>query len=242
MSRRQACELSHATICALASEVKSRSEFRQEVLLRLGEAIGCEAGLYHDAGATVPLDPRSVLGMDPAIVQYIQQGWQRYTSGLMPMLETLATRRVVVDATLMGADGLERSDFYQEIMRPNGWRATVYAHVQLRADHPPAIIALPRCRIDRKSDGETLQSLTRLLPTLSLADAALARTSETTIFLLSEERDLAQYVSNGYSNSEIAAALNQSVFTIRNKLTRIFEKYALGSRSELAHRFGRDLK
>jgi DNA-binding CsgD family transcriptional regulator len=235
-------ELSDQALYALASQARSRSEFRREVLSRLSKAVGYETGFYNDEGATAATDPHTVSGMDPGILTAVRKGWQRYASGLLPVLEALPTNRVVVDAKVVGWEGLARSDLYQEIMRPHGWRATAYAYLQLSADHTPAIIALLRGRRDRDFDGRSLSFLKRLVPMLSLADAALGRIGEAATRLGPDERELAQYVSNGYSNREIAAALNQSVFTIRNRLARLFEKYDIGSRSELAHRFGRDLR
>jgi DNA-binding CsgD family transcriptional regulator len=230
--------LSEEAICDLASQAESLSEFRLEMLRRLSAVVGCEAGLFHDSGATVAINTRCLYQMDASIIRTIQENWHRYTAGLAPVFGALSASRLVVDSQVMNTDALERSDFYEEIMRPNGWDATVYAHVQLSPRHRPAIIALSHGRRRKALDAAQLPRVQRILPLLALADAALV---DDAILLDPEERELAQLVSNGYSNREIAGALHLSVFTVRNKLVKLFDRHGIASRAELAHRFGRDL-
>jgi DNA-binding CsgD family transcriptional regulator len=242
MTRRRIGELSHEALCVAASQAPSRSEFRAEVLERLCQLEGVEAACYQDSGQRTEIDGSTLRYVDAGYIRRIHTAWDWFSREMAPVLSVLPTRRAVLDADEFGDKGIERTEVYNQIMRPHGWKAAIYVAPQLNARQKPALIGLALDRGGLKYDRKHLPLLRELTLTLALADAALDRSQEPSAGLLPAERDLAQYVSNGFTNRQIATALGLSVFTVRNQLSRLFEKYDLGSRAELAHRFGRDLK
>ena len=54
--------------------------------------------------------------------------------------------------------------------------------------------------------------------------------------LTGRERDVTQQVLRGFSNKEIASALNVSAFTVSDHLKNIFEKIGVRSRGEVVAR------
>jgi DNA-binding CsgD family transcriptional regulator len=60
--------------------------------------------------------------------------------------------------------------------------------------------------------------------------------------LTTTERMLAELVAEGRSNKEIAAALSLTPRTVETKLSRIYAKLAVRSRTELAHRLAQEAR
>lgn len=57
--------------------------------------------------------------------------------------------------------------------------------------------------------------------------------------LTKREEEIAQLVASGRTNGEIAALLNLSQSTVKNRLVRIFDKLGVNTRAELASRMAR---
>jgi DNA-binding NarL/FixJ family response regulator len=52
--------------------------------------------------------------------------------------------------------------------------------------------------------------------------------------LTAREREIARFVSFGYSNRAIAGRLGITVFTVKNHIARVFKKLQLENRTQLA--------
>lgn len=82
-----------------------------------------------------------------------------------------------------------------------------------------------------------LETVLGLLPTVEASLAALFAQSSNKVELpglTQREREVAELVARGLSSAEIGHILGTSRYTVRNQLSRIYEKLHLGSRAELA--------
>jgi DNA-binding CsgD family transcriptional regulator len=152
-----------------------------------------------------------------------------------------AQRGVYQDTEVYNQTELDRLPFFAEIIRPQGIRRQLVASVQLRGK-PIAAIHLCRHGHNRFRASDTTQ-MAAMIPAVALAQAAFAHRPSTKSTdavrkrldgLTPGERQIAMRVAQGLGNREIAEALGISPFTVRNRLSRVFDKVGAWSRTELA--------
>jgi DNA-binding CsgD family transcriptional regulator len=139
----------------------------------------------------------------------------------------------------------ERCLFYTEIVHPQGITKQIVAAVTFRGVRTGSIHLQRHGRAPDFTERE-IEGVRSLLPAIALAQAALdppapALTSEPRARLRSRlcglstrEQELVEHVMRGLSNREIATLCGTSINTVRNQLSRIFDKVGASNRAELA--------
>jgi DNA-binding CsgD family transcriptional regulator len=226
-------------IAGLALTATSQHEFRAEVLRRFIAWSGGDCGLIHQHyPSTAPLETGTYEQMDMDYARRCVAGWDiQYGRDMEPVLQ---------DSLTLGGVGVDRRStrtrsrlaFYADILEPCRVREGVFCTVEL-GRRPLALCILNRTRKERLL-GDSLATLRALLPVFTLGDRLLARRppqpgDEPPIARLSpREREVAQLLTLGYTNPEIALALSSSVHTVRNQVASIFRKAGVSTRAELA--------
>jgi DNA-binding CsgD family transcriptional regulator len=219
-----------------ASACVDHDTFRRYALELLGAVAPFDKGTFLPPESCGPL-----LGI-PDAAHRSDKAFQRHAELLPP---GKPTRRDVRDTTATGGGYL--TAFF--IVRPQGIRRQIAARLSFRDE---LLGGIHLCRHDRSpafADGE-LDKVRMLVPAIAIALAAL-RTSvpasqpsqsvsnesglRSRLDALSvRERQVVDMVMHGFRNGEISEALGTSPNTVRNQLSRIFDKLGASSRTELA--------
>jgi DNA-binding CsgD family transcriptional regulator len=157
---------------------------------------------------------------------------------------TLLGTGVGVDRAFFGARALERLHTYDELMRPVQGRSTLVAFLGSHAERVGTLV-LGRKR--GEFSAQECATLTAARPLIAVCERALALPrccSPKTSALCAEpvpafsprELELLRYLRLGYTNREIAAACGTSFRTVRNQLTRVFDKLGASTRAEAVTR------
>jgi DNA-binding CsgD family transcriptional regulator len=151
----------------------------------------------------------------------------------------LGSGGTLIDSEVLGKD-LERMPYYDALMRPVRGRTTLIGVVAPagRVSHK---IAIGRCHGTAPFGPRHSRLLASVLPTISLAQAAFAyrrtlradsRVQALLETLTPREREVLGYLRLGYTNEQIGAALGTRPRTVRNQLSRVYEKLGVANRSE----------
>ncbi|MFO0755730.1 MAG: helix-turn-helix transcriptional regulator [Byssovorax sp.] len=225
-------------LAALALSAPSQRDYRAEALRRLIGWVGADAGLIHQHfPTTAPLETGIYEQMDMDYVERCVANWdEQYCHDMAPVV--LASRScggASIDARSLADRG--RLSFYNDIIVPTGVREGMFCHIELGG----ASMAL--CFMNRSSkprfDDIALTVVRGLLPLFSLGDGLLGKRApafddEVRIAELSRrEREVAELMTRGYTNREIALALGSSVHTVRNQVASLFRKAGASTRAEL---------
>jgi DNA-binding CsgD family transcriptional regulator len=170
----------------------------------------------------------------------------RYSAWTERSRAASATHRgAYCDVEVFSSHDRDRSPFYAEIVQPQGICKQIVASVRFRGKITGSI-HLERYALDPEFTERELAIVRDLLPSIGVTQAALERSPAGTageavarlrsrfVALSRRERQLAELVMRGLSNREIAAQCNTSGNTVRNQLSRIFDKLGASSRAELA--------
>jgi DNA-binding CsgD family transcriptional regulator len=228
-----------AEIAGVALEATSQSEFRSEVLRRMIAWAGGDGGLIHQHyPSTAPLETGTYEQMDMHYARRCVDGWDtQYARDMEP---------VVKDSLALGGVGVDRRSsrarsrlaFYADILAPTHVREGVFCTVEL-GGRPLALCILNRSREERLTD-DSIATLRTLLPVFALGDRVHAKRASVPLDepavagLSPREREVAQLLTLGYTNPEIALALRSSVHTVRNQVASIFRKASVSTRAEFA--------
>jgi DNA-binding CsgD family transcriptional regulator len=169
-----------------------------------------------------------------------------------------AQRSVYADYEVFSRRDRNRLPFYADIVRPQRIQKQLVIYLPFREQITGIIYV---CRHERAIDftAAELEWVRDLVPSVALAQVALSRQPADVIVsqsaaaidarpaaapaeglrervaaLSARERQLTDMVMRGFRNAEIAAALGTSPNTVRNQLSRIFDKLGASSRTELA--------
>jgi DNA-binding CsgD family transcriptional regulator len=145
-----------------------------------------------------------------------------------------------VDTDVYSGRERDRLPFFAEIIRPQGIRGQLVAAVSFNGRQIGSIHLCRHGHSDFKA--RDVSRLTPRLPAIALAQAAFGTRPEGRAESLRQrldqlsagEREVALRVAQGLGNREIAEALGISPFTVRNRLSRVFDKVGAWSRTELA--------
>jgi DNA-binding CsgD family transcriptional regulator len=172
----------------------------------------------------------SHVGLRAPLVRARRARWAAYGVELAPVLaEARAGDGTAIDVEVMGRS-LESTTVFREWIAPHGGRSTLIGVLAL-GEEPLATIALGRRSGSfRSSDRDRL---TKVIPALSVCEAAMQRRSTFAASLSPREAEVVRCVRLGYTNAEVARALGTSVNTVRAQLRRIFEKTGATNRAEL---------
>jgi len=158
---------------------------------------------------------------------------------MAPLLNAArAGKGVVVDSEVLGQE-LKRLPYYQVIMRPVRGYTTLMAFLSTGALQTPRKLALGRCVGTCPFHADQQALLASIVPTLSLAAAALddgtcqsLPSAPEVQRLTAREREVLSYLHLGYTNREIGCALGTRERTVRNQLSQVYAKLGVANRAE----------
>jgi DNA-binding CsgD family transcriptional regulator len=159
---------------------------------------------------------------------------------LLPLAER--SRWVVVDSECFGAK-LDELVYYDTVMRPHRGRTTLFGFLRHQGRHVGTVV-LGRSAGSSSYRAVDSTLLGELLPTLTLAHrsysptrVAAALTASASSTLSKREREVWSYLGLGYTNEQIALALGSAPRTVRNQLSRVYEKLGVSGRAEAVAAF-----
>jgi DNA-binding CsgD family transcriptional regulator len=222
----------------VALAATSRSEYRTEVLRRFIVWTGGDSGLIHQHfPTTAPFETGTYEGMDLTYVRRCVEGWDpQYSREMAPVVRaSIDTGGATLDSRSLSARS--RLAFYADVMEPSRVREGMFAMIRL-GDVGLALCIHNRTSKLRFSD-LSLETIRDLIPLFALGDRMLGKRAqafndEVPIAKLSRrEREVAELLTLGYTNREIALALGSSIHTVRNQMASLFRKAGASTRAEL---------
>lgn len=213
----------------------------------LDRCIGADASFFASAEGVSDV----VLGLEPSVLPAARRRWAEMaaeTRELLPAAQ--ASGGVVVDSELFGSR-LTRLVYYDVFMRPSRGRTTLIGFLQCRGQMVGKLV------VGRKVGSPDFHArdvgrLREVLPTLSLAQRAYQMSgprapSPSSLWsgtgpvtspclsgngLTAREREVLGYLHLGYTNEQIALALGSAPRTVRNQLSRVYQKLGVSNRAE----------
>jgi DNA-binding CsgD family transcriptional regulator len=146
---------------------------------------------------------------------------------------------VAIDLDVLGRRGLERTQYYQRLMRPIGGHSTALLPMDCMGRCLSTLV-FGLCRAPRPRETELLE---QIAPTLRLCEAtrhAHVRRRDAPSpdqhslpeSLTPAEREVLSFLRLGYTNAEIAQARGNAARTVRNQLSSAYAKLGVASRAE----------
>lgn len=159
----------------------------------------------------------------------------RYAADILPVFATTDRVGGCIDTEFFPTErSRQKSVLFQEVMKPTGVRSMLQLCARWRG-RPMVRLNLNRHGGQRFSASDLERGL-GLLPTLEacLAARAASETTDEISGLTRREMEVAELVARGLTTAQVGSVLGTSAFTVRNQLTRIFDKLGVDSRAELA--------
>lgn len=236
-------------IAEMACAHAERSGFEASVLAELGRHIGFDVGFFCEGDGLSDV----AHGFDESVRPAAAERWSEMTVESLELLPTARrSQGVVVDSEVFG-ERLERLVYYDTIMRPHRGRTTLMGFLECQGVLSGELV-LGRCKGSPPFSRAQADALRRLMPVLSLsrhaylgAGAAKAGAAPSALGpccprppaddpvmarLTPREREVLGYLHLGYSNQQIALALGSAPRTVRNQLSRAYDKIGVGTRAE----------
>jgi DNA-binding CsgD family transcriptional regulator len=187
-------------------------------------------------------------GLDPQVRPRARERWREMSAECLELLP--AARRgggVVIDSEWFGSR-LERLVYYDTIMRPHHGRTTLMAFLECQGRLSGELV-IGRCKGSSPFTARQVEVLRGLVPVLSLSRhiylggraqvacgqsaAPLPVASAAGLASLSpREREVLGYLHLGYTNQQIGLALGSAARTVRNQLSRVYDKLGISTRAE----------
>lgn len=227
--------LTPGLVAEVACSAKHWLEVEEAVLELLLRHVGADTAFFADARGP----SETAVGVLAERRPQLLAAWSKLGEGMAPLLNAArAGNGVVVDSELLG-QGLKRLPYYQVIMRPVRGCTTLMAFLSTGARQTPRKLVLGRCVGTGPFRSNQQALLASLVPTLSLAAAALddgaCRNPPSALEvqrLTAREREVLSYLHLGYTNREIGCALGTRERTVRNQLTQVYAKLGVANRAE----------
>ena len=217
-------------------------EVRRRLLAWLREAIPFDAALFHALSPRVPLETGAFVGVDPRTLR--PQDWDALAVGLGRFRDRAEELQgVVSDAEAIPRTGALRTR-YTRAIQPFGVHHVVLVHLTVGA-RLLAVVVLGRrthpfttreLEILRRAVG-TVAAVDAVAQWVSAAPQASRRGTRCVDDRLTpRQREIASLVAEGFTNREIAAALDLSANTVRNRLADACARLEVSGRAELVAR------
>lgn len=217
------------TLAEIASQVSTRVEFERQALDVIGPRVGFDVAMFKRASGLGEYAP----GLDSTVRDECRELWGDFGVEWAPVAAAAKDQRyVAVDVEVLGVARLESSQCYQRLMRPHGGKCTAMVYL-VRQGCPFGALALGRTT--RTFTEEELEYLRAVAPTLALCDCVLSppRAENADVLTLTRrEREVLDYLRLGLTNGQIALALGTAERTVRNQLSRVYEKLGVANRAE----------
>jgi DNA-binding CsgD family transcriptional regulator len=235
MTKVGARDLSVAEIADLAEGSSSRRAFRDEVMRRLRETVGYDAGWFHTLDPSLPLDSGCWDSFDMTLIEQARANWGSYGAQLLRLRNAMsAARGVAQDSDVYSSRQRERVPWFNEIVRPLGVKHMVWTGIQLRG-RELAVIGMARADAGRGFAHGSQDLLRELVPALALAESflELRRSAPADDAALTpKEREVLEWFERGASYDEVARILSISINTVRDHVRKIYEKLHVSSKVE----------
>jgi DNA-binding CsgD family transcriptional regulator len=166
----------------------------------------------------------------------------RYRGGMDKGTRVAEQQGAYLDTEVFTSGERRELPFYADVVRPQGVTSMIVGKVSFRGQ-VHGNIYLCRHGAGTGLRGHHLRRIRSRVALIALAEAALPvvrhyrdepATGSVLDRLTARERAIAEYVSRGFRNHDVAAVLGTSHHTVRNQLAAIFDKLGIDSRSELA--------
>lgn len=223
-------------IVDLAQGELSSRDFVRELLAVLEEAIGFDSAMAARLDRVENLITLHAEDEQRGLAaKTLRLARTRYAKDILPVFAFSAREGACLDSQFYKSEREKKETLlYREVLRPAGVRSMLQICAKWKGQ--------PLLRINLNRDGGSpfqsgeLETALRLLPALeaSLAAQDASAPSASIEGLTARESEIAGFVGQGLTTPQISEALGTSRFTIRNQLSRIYEKLDLGGRVELA--------
>jgi DNA-binding CsgD family transcriptional regulator len=215
----------------LACEAGDRIGFQRSALAYLDRTVGFAGAFY--AG---PRGDLVVSGFGPGYASTLTAGLPAYAFEIAPVkARALAQGGIAIDTQVLGRRA-QATRYHDELVRPAGGGHSLLCFLSLRGQ-PQGMLMLARgLRTPfRPRDLERMRRLRSALA-LGLGSFATGPCPMVDLMLTARERAIADYVTRGFTNREIALAFGTSANTVRNQMVSLFRKAEVTTRAELVGR------
>jgi DNA-binding CsgD family transcriptional regulator len=218
----------------LATQCEDPRDLARWTLERVSKVVPCDSALY----MPMPFGPKGPVAINREtnyrqLYGLLRRDPERMLSGLQrgPSLGTY------LDHEAYTARERRELPLYAEIIRPQGITSQLVAHLSF-GGQPLGVMYVCRHGRSRPFARRHLERFRPLIASIVLSQAALRASGPCAELdlLTPREREVATHVGRGLQNQNVAAVMGISANTVRNQLSRIFEKLKVGSRAELAAR------
>jgi DNA-binding NarL/FixJ family response regulator len=222
------------------------SAFRAEVIEAVRHRVVADSAAMLDPidGPVFENQRSRIAGLGPS-APYVDQfiaNRQRYAKSLGRYLRAYQ-HGPVIDSDVYRGRERRRLAAYEELFLPQGASSILASAVRYRS-RPTAVIVLKRHGRNAPFRSHDAEALADLLPAIALADAgfeySLGAAQAVPVrganrgALSPREAQVAQLVSRGMRNGEIAALLGTSCETVKKQLRSVLAKLDVSNRTELA--------
>jgi DNA-binding CsgD family transcriptional regulator len=245
-------ELRPGWVAELACGQPDLAAFEASVLDALERHIGFDVALFCGGDGV-----GAARGLDPSVRPRAAERWADMSGECLELLSPARRNGgVIIDSEWFGAR-LERQVFYETMMLPHQGRTTLITFLECQGRLLGELM-IGRCHGSPAFRPRHVEALQQLAPVLSLslrayvgeggwqdkgghcrapanpAPASWRGVTEglSRAPLTAREREVLGYLHLGYSNQQIAAALGSAPRTVRNQLSRVYEKLGVGTRAE----------
>jgi len=224
-------------LALLARGALDAPSFRREVLRAYRGLVPYDTAVFSEQDHR---DPLTVVEVDrPALelIRHCELNFHRYLPHLRKRLEVAAREGGFLDHEVFSSRERDTLPLYCEVVRPQGIRSSLVLAPTWRGR------ALGLIRLQRHGglpfSRRDFDCGTQLLPTIELGLVALRSALPPGELpapptLTEREEEIAYHVGRGLSTPHIALLLGTSPFTVRNQISRVFDKTGVSSRAELA--------
>jgi DNA-binding CsgD family transcriptional regulator len=211
-----------------AAAATDRAAFERPLFEALDRSIGFDIAFCIRVDGVGPHSP----GLDPTV--------RARFAGILPKCRleyaglkahALEQRGVGVDLDFFGRSALERTQTYRDVMLPHQGRSTLLMFFE----DMTLVLGRTYSKV-RPAEIETLANARSLIAVCEQAMDARLVARPNAPRLSPRELELVGYLRLGYTNNQIAVACGTSFRTVRNQLSRLFEKLEASTRAEAVAR------
>jgi DNA-binding CsgD family transcriptional regulator len=224
-----------AELAERARGLEGLADFRLLALAMCREIVGGDRGVFTEMqrpGAITVLDVDSE-SLD--IINYCESNVGRYAADIRPVFSAALRGGGCVDHEVFSSRDRHELPIFCEVVRPQRVRSSLILVPRWRGE------GLGMMRLERTGrrafTTTDLARALRLLPTIELGLLAFRTLAARVVAvprLSPREADVARHVARGLTTPQIALVLGTSPLTVRNQISRIFDKIGVSSRAELA--------
>ena len=227
-----------AALLRRAHDADGLEDFRRQALLALRQLVPADTAEF------VPFQPGAwpIVAIDidddqRRWVEHCENNRTRYAADISNAANTALVHGGLITTEIFSLKERTESAFFREVVKVRRISCQLCLLPRWRGV-PLGFMTLTRYGRGSAFSSRQLNATLALVPVIGLGLAALSAGSpphETALTVLTaRELEIARHVMQGLSTREVACLLGTSPFTVRNQLSRIFEKTGVLNRAELA--------